>query len=786
MADIMSELYPTGSDTSVLDYDTNPSVLKYQYDINGSQYYDTKQDPPQASTVAQAVKDDYFDFDEHSHNLTITYDVKTYTWNYTVVTGNNQDLELYMDLSNKVVGVSYNCNSDSDIRTSASLSMIVPMDDDFWYMNKIYDIKESRQGGSTGNSNSMWIPQVYCIKEIIVDNETGNETERYFGFFLPDNSSYSYDATSNTFTLQLQNLAYGLTAEGGGTLVTAMRSYDYYFDVAYNHNPTKITAYRSQTALPSTVSTTETASTDAEHTQDKTNLLRYENNALSNIPDNAIKFGTAEVLFPTELQRKIRTINTPLPISISGYENGRLLQWSGVTMTRLIDTIAMGHMDSIMNNYCLPITNWQSPSQDSELTAKSDIFPLGWDFQNGTDTMSIAKTILSDRYYDPMIWIDEDRQLCVDTLPTFPNTWRSVIYYTDYADLIIGEELSINEKEFYTAVEVYGKNNEYYGMCDATINGFKSVINPNGNAEWRSSYFMDTSFIPKTKVVNDDSIESDLDCYNRAEYEVWKSFNNNVTINVKVRDNDIWKFERISHVVGQQLFEYRLLQGKGKTIRCLLTKASLDNGVWSLELKPFYSFASSYDWYDMSVYYQFKTKFYDQFLGAKWNTKEIAWYRDHSGTEHYVTEKEKHTLSQPVILAWRLINNETLRLYISGIDIGLSVVKVFTNEHNGAVNSSNFVGEAVNTDGTGDLPWGTPHAESVEDIEDGQHIYKVFDYNIEQSGSYSFNCQLYNIYYESSVGSESVLIDVALNNNKYLTDEHWHILTTENGNKLKV
>jgi hypothetical protein len=398
--------------------------------------------------------------------------------------------------------------------------------------------------------------------------------------------------------------------------------------------------------------------------------------------------------------------------------------------------------------------------------------------------MNIAKTMLNDRYYDASVWVDEERNLCVDPLPTFPSTWRSCIYYSDYAELIISEDIEINDDECYTAVEVYGKNGEYYGICDGTVDGFKVINTGNSESDWRNMLISEISFIPKTKSINDDSIESDVDAYSLAEYELWKSLNNGISISIKVRDNNIWKFDELSHVVGQQLFEYQLRQGNGKTLRCLLTKASLSGGIWSLELKPFQSFAMSYDWYDTKAYYQFETKFYNQFLGAKWNQSEIDWYNNHSNT--YVTEKDKHTLSQPVILAWKIMSGNILRLYISAIDIGLSVVKVWSCEHNGSVNDSNFLGESVDTDGTDELPWGTPHAETLADLEDGQHIYKVFDYQLTQSGTYLFNCQLYNIFYESSLGSNTVVLEIRLDNGVYLVNELTQKITNESNERLTV
>lgn len=774
-------IHSTGANIEVLNYNTNPSVKKYQYDLKES-----------SEDVAQIISDDYFELENYTHSVTVNWNVETYIWDYNNLTTDVAKLTLYNDITDKVISVSYNCDADNDIKTSATLTLLVPPDDDYWYSNRSYDVRENRFSGSTGFGNTNWLPQIYCIKEIITHNDVN--TVRELGFFLPDDTSYSYDCTTNTLSVQLQNLSYRFTAEGGGVIVTALRSYNYYYDMPYNHDPTKITAYKLEDESPIIIGdekTVEKSDVLSDYEIDKQNLLHAEQNALDNIPSRAVIYGTASAI--PQPNPQFKTINTPLPLSISGYDNGDYMMWDGLLMTMLIYRIAMNRMDVILNNYSLPLQGFKSPSQDAELTSKSDIFPNGWDFDNGTDVFTIAKTILSDRYYNSAMWVDEERYLCVDSKPMFSTTWRQGIYYREYGELIISEDISINESDFYTAVEVYGKDNEYYGICDGTINGFKIIVNPDSSSDWYNSLIPYVSLIPKTKVITDDSIESDADCFNLATYEYWKSICNNVTISVKIRDNHIEKFKYMSHVVGEQFLEYRLTQGNGsngKTLKCVINKASLSDGIWSLELKPFNSFAISYDWYDVKAYYTFKSKYYDEFLGAKWNQEEIDWYNGH--TETYTSQKEKHTLAQPVIIAYQILDNDILRLYISSIDIGLSVVKVWMIDENGAVNEGAFLGESVDTDGTDELPWGTPHAQTVTDIEDGHHIYKVFDYPITQSGTYSFNCQLYNMFYESSVGSNSVVISVSSSgetpdiNKIYLTNELAQKLTTENNERLTI
>lgn len=144
-------------------FDYSHSVKKWWYDDRGG-----------GGQYAQPIRDTYFEPTEYSHDFDITYKVETYTWNYNSVDGgNNSEIYLYSDLSDKVVNVSYDCDSSSNIKTSAALTLLVPPEDDFWYANREYDIRStplpsSSSGGitSNGQANAFWIPQLYFIKEI--------------------------------------------------------------------------------------------------------------------------------------------------------------------------------------------------------------------------------------------------------------------------------------------------------------------------------------------------------------------------------------------------------------------------------------------------------------------------------------------------------------------------------------------------------------------------------------------------------------------------------------------
>lgn len=755
-----------------------------------------------------SIKDDYFEPTCYSESINIKFKAEIYEWNCTTTDPYDTEITLNKDLSDKVVNVTYDCDSGSDIKTSAALTLYVPPDDDFWYMNREYDVR-SVSIGDGGHRNTVWIPQIYYIEQRFeFNNDTSKATEsdpnyqintRILGFFIPDSGNYLYNTVTNQLTLQLRGLSMAFTSEMGGGIITPVSSFDYYFDMPYNNSPTKITAYRVETKENGTKTTAvQKPALKTKEEEEKEYVRNGEEECYNAIPEiikqKGVVFGTAPVVNQkNNVTAGSKRINTPLPLSISGEDGGVFKFFYGSDIAEIIYRIAMCRMDAQLSTYHLPLVNYIPPSADCETTSKSLIFPNGWDFENGTSVMEIAKKMLGDKYYEPMIWVDEDRRLCIEARATYPNEYRNYIPYRDIQKQIIDETISMDDNDFYTVTEVFGKNGEYYGVYDGTFDAFKTIL---GNTHESVLGNMTASFlskIPKTQVIHDESIESDEECFQRAVYETWKSSRGHTKITVKLADNMIRGTERMSHVVGESFVEYRTLQGGGKTILCNLEKASLSNNVWTWELTPFDSFAPIYDDLSSGYYIRWKTEHYDEWLGYKYNGE---WLKSSPDGSNLLTFKQKNTLAEPAFSGWELIDGHILRLYITSEDMDMSVVKLWTASHDGASNYGTFLGESVKT---GDLNC------------------KVFDYPITQNGKYSFICGLYSPYREQSTslpfdvyvtgvyvpetqikddnkpddgeggesgGSSGTII--IPQHTPYLTDEYGNKLTDENNNRLTI
>lgn len=102
-------------------FDYSRSVKKWWYDDRGG-----------GGQCAQPIRDTYFEATKFSHDIDTKYKVQTYTWNYNSSdSGGSSEIYLYSDLSDKVISVTYDCDSSSNIKTSASLTLLIPPEDDF-------------------------------------------------------------------------------------------------------------------------------------------------------------------------------------------------------------------------------------------------------------------------------------------------------------------------------------------------------------------------------------------------------------------------------------------------------------------------------------------------------------------------------------------------------------------------------------------------------------------------------------------------------------------------------
>ena len=233
--------------------------------------------------------------------------------------------------------------------------------------------------------------------------------------------------------------------------------------------------------------------------------------------------------------------------------------------------------------------------------------------------------------------------------------------WSDYSPLFISESVSYNDSNFFNVTEVYGKDNSYYAICDeAALDG--------GYASYM-----------RKQILKFDELTSVEECQSRANWENYKARFGRQSISVTLVDRYIPQFVNPSTKVGKTI-EYTTVDGD--TNLYFLNKLSYSNNTWTMELslfKPLY------------------------------DTPEI---------------RKNYTLAMPTIVRHEVINNNTLRLYVTSEDIKYGAVKIYMNN----VAMPTFKAIGSNTDGD----------------------YKYVDIPISQNGTYYCYAALYSPYFEDS------------------------------------
>ncbi len=294
------------------------------------------------------------------------------------------------------------------------------------------------------------------------------------------------------------------------------------------------------------------------------------------------------------------------------------------------------------------------------------------EFDADVSRMDMIEKVVEETFEGGAVWIDENRFLHISSKPIVRNDNDIVLYWRDYKDIVISENVSYNDSDFYNITEVYGKDNLYYGICDESyLDGGITVYG-------------------RKRVLTFNELQSNEECAERAKWENYKVRHGRQTIKITLVDRYIYQLQNPSNQVGK-LIEYTTVDGD--TNMYFINKISNNNEVWDMEL---------------------------QLFKPLYNTDDI---------------KDKYTLETPYIEKHELINNNTLRLYIKGNDIGLGVVKIYGGT---ASNVYDFINESVNTNGTASLSWKDENA------------YKIIDIPINNNGKYYFRAALYSPLYEDS------------------------------------
>lgn len=347
----------------------------------------------------------------------------------------------------------------------------------------------------------------------------------------------------------------------------------------------------------------------------------------------------------------------------------------------LLYEVAMGS-----NNHDVSFLNQSAPIpiQWAEIGngQKIHIVPYDLDFDADISRADMLGEIMEIGFEGATYWINENRVLQMSSKPT--KRGGVALYWRDYAELFLSENSSYDDSGLYNITEVYGKDNAYYAICD------ESLLDGN------------LAFGARKQVLTFSELQSNEECLERAKWENYKARYGHQSFTVTICDKYIPKFNRPSSYLVGKIIEYTTVDGDTNIF--FLNKLSYSSNKWTMELKLF---------------------------------KPL--YRYDSTNE----ERHKTQLEIPQIYKHEIIDNQYLRLYVTGEDIQSGIIKIYTGV-------SDFIGESCLV------------------AENG--IDKYIDIPITRNGLFQFEAALYSPYYEDSGLSQIYNVDINIKSKPIMAD----------------
>lgn len=288
----------------------------------------------------------------------------------------------------------------------------------------------------------------------------------------------------------------------------------------------------------------------------------------------------------------------------------------------LIYNMAMGAaaQDITFMNYTAPIPlKWGQTGDGQKLWQ----LPYDLDFDNDIGRADELQQLMDMAFEGGTFWVDEDRVLNMSSKPTTRGGVE--LYWREYGKLFLSESSSYNDDGYYNITEVYGKDNNYYAICD-----------------W-SHFDGGTTHYARKQIISDDTLQSNEECYARARWETYKARYGHQTWTVTIADRYIRKFNKPSKIVGKRV-EYTTVDGD--TNLFFLNKLSYSGNKWTMELSLFRPLYET----DMKQY-----------------------------------AVQLHT---PEIYSHEIIDNKYIRLYVTGEDIESAIVKIYATDPYGVDGAS--------------------------------------------------------------------------------------------------
>lgn len=708
------------------------------------------------------IDSNYLTPEPHAHDIIINLEIEVYRIFYD---WGNMDNEKIMEFSapyyignlkGQVTSANFTLDSTSDMRTSGSFSIILDEDskfivhaDDaiFWqhvwfkvikkydYINDIDMYPMYNWGDHIGlwNNNGLF---------------ASDPSQSVIGWFVPNTGSYSYNAETREFSISCTDMLSFYTDTRGGHLsdwFESLSSPKFLFYGTVDNN-------------------------DAEFIEDKKDVAAYADGVLIEGAKNLQMYNLACNNYLASLSENKEILSSIWEDAYKKYTNDHKdedIKWNFVSSGNGSNSESVSNLlTHIIANYgqLIPI-----PSVSVSLQNDYDALPYDMEFNGDTTLYDMLKKIV-DLYPRQFIYFDVNRCLNLKQQALAWNDWNSdndVRYRArEFSDLVLEEQWTINTENIKNFTVVWGRDEcccgyyymtSYKAVCPncGKIHEFPNFYSGEGDKYCiscgsRLQRLHNTNEIYSVQrigthkqVVYDDNVLTEEEAFNTAKWKTIENCRAAKTLTVTLVDRYLSMYQRADKGVGKRIEYKSKLTGDTDVYNVLKWSNDFNNGTVTMELEPYYSCV------DETL----------QFNG------------DNTG------KYSCRTLPLPTF-TYTIDENGLLTMIINnGWQTAYSLFKVYITPTNFPVDTTyefwhmsadfRFIGETC---------------EVYEEETETTCQTKIFRYQFKTSGRYLLTCQAWNPNILPSGCSNLKVIEVNINNGKYVSSDGKYFVDEDDKN----
>lgn len=593
------------------------------------------------------VDSNYLTPEPHPYSIGINLEIEVYEIEYDwgLFAGAEMVKPNYLgQMKGQVTSANFTIDSTSDMRTTGSLSIVLDEDSPFivhsndyifwqhvWlkitkkydYVNNIDDYPMFNWGDRMGlwNNNGLF---------------RSDPSQMVVGWFVPNDGSYDYNAESREFSLSCTDIMSFFTDTRGGHLSPWEESYAWVSyqleDMGYDF---------TQDPVVKTF--------DDDFYQDKVNCgnwssglvlegskdLYLEDKAYPNYLANHLAvIKEAEEKIDGMVNNGLTITDNPNDITpalwYDNFRKYRLLHPDNEEQDRnfnvtprdtsLADTYSMLYKVVTDYGHIIPIDSIYIRLQNDDQT-----LPYDMEFNGDTTLYDVLKKVI-DLYPRQTMFFDTNRRL---NMVQKPQSWQEPVDNAvdfrarEFMGLVLEEHWNIDLSNIYNFVVVFGRDNTCHGyyyitpyraMCPECghVYEYNSMpahpdrrfcvrcnMNGKGKIELQRMQVTNDAFcVPfigtHKKIVYDDNLITEEECFNAAKAIALESCRGNRTLSVTFVDRYLSMYQWADKGVGRRIEYKSKLTGETNVYTILKWTNDFNSGTVTMELEPYYTCRDEY------------------------------------------------------------------------------------------------------------------------------------------------------------------------------------------------